>query len=278
MAKPEGMDALLPILRGHRQASPPPPRFNATGKGKPVTQETDFLDLYRQLGLSPGCDLSELKQAYRRRVAALHPDRQPNLAVDAKAAARLQRLTAQYGAAMEFHRRHGRLPGAPTARTTNVRAADEGSPTGTDPFAGARVAPPVASASSHAVSHVAIAKRRARGRIAALLAVVALGGLAWNLYSNSFRAGAAGISEDTVQSPEANGVARDDAAAAPALRLGMSADEVRAIEGDPVSAHGDLWEYGPSWVRFDHDQVVDWHSSPLRALHTGENPAQITGH
>lgn len=64
------------------------------------------------------------------------------------------------------------------------------------------------------------------------------------------------------------------AADVPTLRLGMSADEVRVVEGDPVSMHGDLWEYGPSWVRFDHDRVVDWHSSPLRALHTGEKPAQ----
>lgn len=253
------------------------PRFNATGKGIPVTQETDFLDLYRQLGLSPGCDLSELKQAYRRRVAALHPDRQPNLAVDAKASARLQRLTAQYGAAMEFHRRHGRLPGARTTRAVNVGAAHEGSPAGADPFAASRAASPPAGAPMHAESRGVATKRRVRGRLAVWLTVAALGVLAWNLYSMSFRSGAGGTSEDTVQPSDAGDVARDAAADAPALRLGMSADEVRAIEGDPVSTHGDLWEYGPSWVRFDHDQVVDWHSSPLRALHTGETPAQIPG-
>jgi hypothetical protein len=107
--------------------------------------------------------------------------------------------------------------------------------------------------------------------------VIALGVLAWNLYSMSFRAGPGSAAEDTTQPSDASAEARDDAVDAPALRLGMSADEVRAIEGDPVSTHGDLWEYGPSWVRFDHDQVVDWYSSPLRALHTGETPAPISG-
>ncbi|WP_165418422.1 J domain-containing protein [Dyella amyloliquefaciens] len=239
-----------------------------------MTRETDFLDLYRQLGLSPGCDLAELKQAYRRRVAMLHPDRRPNLAIDARASARLQRLTAQYGAAMDFHRRHGRLPGAPVTRD----ATSDVFPAVADPFAASRTAPPLAGTPFHPVSEVAAAKRRTRGRVAVVLVVVALGVFAWNLYSASFGAGAGSVSEDDTQSSDAATVAQDDAPDAPALRLGMSADEVRAIEGDPVSTHGDLWEYGPSWVRFDRDQVVDWHSSPLRALHTGDRPAQITGH
>lgn len=243
----------------------------------PVTQETDFLDLYRQLSLSPGCDLSALKQAYRRRVAALHPDRQPNLAVDANASARLQRLTAQYGAAMEFHRRHGRLPGAPTTRAVTAGPASEGSPAGTDPFVALRGASPPVGAPMDAANRVVAAKRRVRGRLAAWLVVAALGVLAWNLHSMSFRAGADGTSEEAAQPSDKSAAAGDEATDAPALRLGMSADEVRAIEGDPVSTHGDLWEYGSSWVRFDHDQVVDWHSSPLRALHTGEAPAPVTG-
>jgi hypothetical protein len=58
------------------------------------------------------------------------------------------------------------------------------------------------------------------------------------------------------------------------LHVGMSADEVREIEGEPLARHGGFWEYGPSWIRFDHDEVVEWHSSPLRPLHTGT----VTGH
>jgi hypothetical protein len=82
-------------------------------QGSPtVADETDFIDLYGKLRLEPTCSLAEFKQAYRRHVAAWHPDRRRGSRADALAAARLQRLTSQYSAAMEFHRRHGRLPGA----------------------------------------------------------------------------------------------------------------------------------------------------------------------
>lgn len=243
----------------------------------PVTQETDFLDLYRQLDLSPGCGMPELKQAYRRRVATLHPDRQPNRAADANASERLQRLTAQYGAAMEFHRRHGRLPGAPVARSTQGRAANDAATPVADPFATPRATPLRADVPFHAAPLGTGSKRGPRARLAALLVVVALGVLAWSMYSMSARTGAGGNSDDAAQPADVGAIAHDDAVDAPALRLGMSPGEVRAVEGDPVSTHGDLWEYGPSWVRFEHDQVVDWHSSPLRALHTGGKPVQVSG-
>lgn len=85
-----------------------------------MADETDFLDLYGKLRLEPNCSLAEFKQAYRRHVAAWHPDRRRGSRADALAAARLQRLTAQYGAAMEFHRRHGRLPGAVSSPRVSV--------------------------------------------------------------------------------------------------------------------------------------------------------------
>jgi curved DNA-binding protein CbpA len=93
-----------------------------------VADETDFLDLYGKLRLEPSCTLAEFKQAYRRHVAAWHPDRRRGSRADALAAARLQRLTAQYSAAMEFHRRHGRLPGAVSA----PRVATVVAPAGTE--------------------------------------------------------------------------------------------------------------------------------------------------
>jgi hypothetical protein len=59
--------------------------------------------------------------------------------------------------------------------------------------------------------------------------------------------------------------------AAPNLTLGMSPANVRAIEGNPVAIRDDLWEYGPSWVRFDHGSVIDWYSSPLHSLKTARS-------
>jgi hypothetical protein len=82
--------------------------------------DTDFLVLYEELGLSPGIsDLDAFKQAYRRRVAQLHPDRQ---AVGHADTDRLQRLTRLYGAALAFEQRYGRLPAA-AAGTRRMDAA-----------------------------------------------------------------------------------------------------------------------------------------------------------
>src|SRR5690606_24278724 len=69
----------------------------------------DFLALYQELGLRADCTLEEFRHAYRKRVGALHPDRAGG-AEDALQG--LPRLNALYTRAMEFHRRHGRLPGA----------------------------------------------------------------------------------------------------------------------------------------------------------------------
>lgn len=82
--------------------------------------DTDFLVLYEELGLAPGIsDLDAFKQAYRRRVAQLHPDRQVVGRADTD---RLQRLTRLYGAALAFEQRYGRLPAA-AAGTRRVDAA-----------------------------------------------------------------------------------------------------------------------------------------------------------
>src|SRR5690348_17097286 len=90
---------------------------------------TDFLLLYKELRIKPGCGLGEFRQAYRRRVGELHPDRvQHHLCEDA--AARLSNLNAMYASAMEFHKQHGRLPGEasvyrpdPTPRPQTTQSA-----------------------------------------------------------------------------------------------------------------------------------------------------------
>lgn len=232
-----------------------------------MTHETDFLELYRRLGLSPGCELSELKRAYRRQVALWHPDRQEGGVPDARVSLRLQRLTAQYGAAMEFHRRHGRLPGAPAqARVpTNESTAMVQAPF--DPFTLRQAAKPLESFHLPETP-LPTSRNRQRGRLAAGLAVIALGTLAWSLHQATGQASR--VPDDAPAAPVSATQTRGEATAGPRLRAGMSSADVRAMEGDPVAVHGDVWEYGPSWVRFDHGVVVEWHSSPLRALHTGE--------
>jgi hypothetical protein len=62
------------------------------------------------------------------------------------------------------------------------------------------------------------------------------------------------------------------------LALGMDKRSVRTIQGAPMSTQGDNWFYGPSWLRFEQDQLVDWYSSPLHRLKTASpTPDQAAG-
>jgi hypothetical protein len=75
----------------------------------------DFGQLYAQLDLQPGCSLEELKRAYRRRIAELHPDRNPAQAspqASPDAEIPLSDLNSIYASALRFHKEHGRLPGS----------------------------------------------------------------------------------------------------------------------------------------------------------------------
>ena len=208
-----------------------------------MVNEIDFLDLYRQLRVAPDCGLQEFKQAYRRLVSTLHPDRKPQNYPRSRIR-RLQQLNTQYEAAMEFQRLHGRLPGAPPqARTAMPHRANP-------------PPPPSPRAPSNA---------RPRPNLKWLIpiALVAIGILFWGV--STVVPQPDGTTDSVTNDNDANPA---EAPAAPMLAIGMSTENVRAIEGDPVAIHDDLWEYGPSWVRFDHGSLVDWYSSPLHSLKT----------
>ncbi|MHA6203846.1 J domain-containing protein [Dyella soli] len=212
-----------------------------------MASETDFLDMYRTLGLRPGCDPRDLRMAYRRYVARLHPDRSGGASTDPVAAAQLQRLIAQYDAAMAFEREHGRLPGS----ASRVRFAV--------PEANAQAVRPRA-----ATGRVAIWRRTPV--VLALLAITA-SMLWWDMSNQPPPPVAAPSAQDelhAVSMPPTPAPAA--AASAPTLSIGMSMDQVREIEGEPTSVRGSRWEYGPSWIRFENDQVVEWHNSPLHSL------------
>lgn len=75
----------------------------------------DFSQLYSLLDLEPGCSLEELKHAYRKRVAELHPDRHAFRADAESGDVQLATLTPLYRMALQFHESHGRLPGSAAA-------------------------------------------------------------------------------------------------------------------------------------------------------------------
>lgn len=203
-----------------------------------MTDQIDFIALYRELGIEPTCSIDRLRLAYRRRVAGLHPDRGGDPGQD-----ELKSLNLRYAAALEFHRHYGRLPGASPASFAPLDRSAIQAPR----FAGGAMAPG--------------AERRGPSRtmVYGMLVVAAL--LVWWLSRT-------GVTLPGIL----GGVAMDERRTPPptamSLRTGMHAGEVVSILGDPVSRElGDThWEYGPSWVRFECGRVVDWYSSPLNPL------------
>ena len=76
--------------------------------------EPDFSLLYTELDLPPDCSLEEFKRAYQRRITELHPDHNRGDPPSPESQAVLAALISTYVAVKRFHRRHGRMPGAPT--------------------------------------------------------------------------------------------------------------------------------------------------------------------
>ncbi|MDF4025886.1 J domain-containing protein [Luteibacter sp. PPL201] len=211
-----------------------------------MTDETDFIALYGTLRVDPQCSLDDFRLAYRRYVSQWHPDRRRSPNAQRLATSRLQRVTAQYDAAIAFQRRHGRLPGAgrvvppsiPDARRTRPR-----------------------------VDSVRVPRIRWRGWLTALTTGCAAAGtvlmttLPVHVTESSAPADARGSGA---------GAARE---VVPDLRRGMTSDQVWAIEGEPTKRGGQHWEYGTSWIRFDGDRVEDWYSSPWQPLHVASEHA-----
>ncbi len=210
---------------------------------------TDFLLLYAELKVNPDCSLDHFKRAYRRRVSELHPDRIQGKS-SASTMARLQMLTRLHDEAMRFHDRHGRLPGA-----NSIGQTAQTGPSDTPPPRAMR-------------AQAAPTRSPARSILIVVLLLVALAVL-WFLLPDE----TADDASDSGHASVAKSAPAD--AAAQVLSVGMDEGDVRRIQGEPALVSTDLWEYGPSYIRFEKHKVVAWHSSPLYPLKTGA-PSRAT--
>ncbi len=207
---------------------------------------------YALLGAMPGCDLDELKRCYRLAVRGLHPDRNPELAADSAAQDALSELTTAYRRLLDYHRTYGRLPGEAVRRTT---APAEPGP------AAATSAPP-----GHRRRWVAFA-------------LAAGAGLYWLWPQGSIEPTVAPLATTPppAEAPAAGARGFKDPYGDPSVavrksvRIGDSKLKVRAILGPPILGTAEVWEYGPSHVRFEDGLVVDWYSSPLTPIAVDES-------
>lgn len=215
----------------------------------------DFSQLYSLLGLEPGCSLEELKRAYRKRVAELHPDRSSPGPRGDERSVQLARLIPLYKDAVHFHEVHGRLPGSTVAEVPAVRTGIANP--------GGRSAPPTAGHSRGGPETPAIPASH-------WLLLLALACLIGYLVFSAF-AGRRSAPDSSATAGTHPSAARVETASQDGhsyVLAGMDADTVLAIQGPPSRISDDVWEYGPSWLRFQDGRLVEWHSSPLYRLKT----------
>ena len=216
----------------------------------PDAAPPDFAAMYRELGLDATCSLAELRLARRRRVARLHPD----LGGTAEDTGRLQHLNRAYTAAVAFHARFGRLPGAPAPGLRLVRPAAEHASSMAETGAPTAIETPTwRRADAPAASHPAAGFGRMSRYPLATIAVMAVALVV---------ALAVAVGSGAVRN------ATGDAAPAPSggLATGQDKDTVRKRLGEPLEMHALRWHYGPSWVDFRCDRVAGWHSAAERTL------------
>ncbi len=222
-----------------------------------MAEDTDFAALYRELGIDPTCTLAELRNAYRRRVSELHPD----LRRGVQDTGRLQRLNRLQGAAIDFHRQHGRLPGAPDGSSTRKINAHDDTDAAALPTSTGVISQ---DAPSH---HIPDETNPAEfGRLPGYFvaaSVITIGMLAWHIANFGDAP-----SQQQIDAREIVPERTFGSLAAVFIVTGMGKDAVQQIQGEPLAMHAIRWDYGPSWVEFRCDHVVDWYSSPLRPLHT----------
>lgn len=223
-----------------------------------MAEDIDFGALYLELGIDSTCSLAELRGAWRRRVSKLHPDQGGS----AEDTGQLQQLNRLYDAVLDFHARYQRMPGAmPSGHLSPER----------DETAHRR---PSFAADPHRNELTASGFGR-MSRYFVIVSLIAIAVLGWRIVEDRPETGRNRV--DDADRPAAV-VALNDHGNQPArvvakswtathsIAPGMGKNTVRDILGEPLDMNALRWSYGPSWVEFRCDKVVDWYSSPLRPL------------
>ena len=213
----------------------------------------DYLADYQRLGVQPGCSPETLERVWRAAVRDLHPDRAADRSDSVARTQRLLDVTSAYRRLRSFEREHGRLPGGPLQAPPQMGSDSFGELTS--------LSAPVRGGENLSASWAVSLG------MAAWLGLAALGLLVWS-----------GAIQGPAEELPAPGAAPAESLSQPTgslgwetprehhIRIGSTEAHVEGLLGPPLVLQVDLWEYGPSHVRFQRGRVVGWYSSPLKPL------------
>lgn len=219
---------------------------------------------YRALGIAPGTNWKQLRQAYKKLINIWHPDRygqdphQKRLAEE-----KTKEINQSYKELSEYYKKNGALPLAAESDIGARNLHDDPNPdVPPEPTAGVRKTPAAATDAASAEP-----RRKSKGR-ARIIASMALLGSIYFIWQSASRDPDGNLPERN-DGPAANGADAKPAEAAPEKRftVGSSLGEVYSIQGVPTRTEKDIWHYGSSKVYFSKGKVLRWeesHDNPLQ--------------
>jgi hypothetical protein len=222
---------------------------------------------YSVLGLQPGSNWSEVRDAYKKLIKKWHPDRfQQDNKNRRIAEERTMEITRAYKALDDYRRVHGSAPPA-SIPTIKPEAGIEATPKTEDMRAAAThtTASAVPSDSSKQISADV-----ARWKILFVLVTISL--LLYFLFLDTpvenSPAPAASPINATINTPQSeHGDKSAQLSTGRYFTIGSRPGDVYAVQGVPSKTENGIWYYGKSRVHFANGGVTHWENHPENPLY-----------
>ena len=224
-----------------------------------------YLRSYSALGLKPGSDWQEIRDAYRALIKKWHPDRFQQDGKNRKVAEETtMEITRAYKVLADYYREHGTTPTNPATAPTAPARAPEYMHRATTPV-------DVSPNDVHAGDPIPSPVESAQWKTLFVLSSIALLVYLWLPDPADHDPGVGAAPKNVAQNtdlPAAGGKVTSH----PADRfftLGSKLGAVYEIQGVPSKTEQGVWHYGKSRVYFVNGSVSQWDSHP-------ENPLQAS--
>ncbi len=232
----------------------------------------DYLKNYRVLGIQPGANWEQLRQAYKKLVNAWHPDRfQQNSRQKKMAEEKTKEITQSYQELAEYYKRFGVLPLLHESEALPTIENDE--KLSTPVMKSTSETMEVAKSASIVPSAESTKHRMPKRRDSVIASVVLLGlvYLIWQDFPDEEHQANTHSNEEygrQLMNEDHENKFIDAASPKKRFTVGSSLGEVYTIQGVPTKVEKDIWYYGNSKVYFSQGKVLDWEvdiDNPLQA-------------